>query len=61
MAPLEHPRLVCLVVIDNPSKGDYYGGAVAAPVFGEIMAGALRLMDIPLDNEKAYDQAGKTS
>jgi cell division protein FtsI (penicillin-binding protein 3) len=61
MAPLEHPRLVCLVVIDNPTKGDYYGGAVAAPVFGEIMAGALRLMDIPLDNEKAYDKAGKTS
>lgn len=51
MAPLDHPRLVCLVVIDNPTKGDYYGGAVAAPVFGEIMAGALRLMDIPLDEK----------
>lgn len=54
MAPLNNPRLVCLVVIDNPTNGVYYGGAVAAPVFGEIMAGALRLMDIPLDDEKAY-------
>ncbi len=57
MAPLEHPRLVCLVVIDNPTNGQYYGGAVAAPVFGEIMAGALRLMDIPLDDEAAYRNA----
>lgn len=53
MAPFEHPRLVCLVTIDNPTVGDYYGGSIAAPVFSEIMSGALRLMDIPLDDVQA--------
>jgi cell division protein FtsI (penicillin-binding protein 3) len=54
MAPMDHPRLICIVVIDNPVKGDYYGGTVAAPVFAEIMSAALRLMDIPLDDGIAY-------
>lgn len=59
MAPFDHPRLICLVLIDNPTQGQYYGGAIAGPVFAEIMSGALRLMDIPLDDESAYDQASK--
>lgn len=53
-APLKQPRLVCVVVIDDPKGGQYYGGAIAAPVFSEVMAGALRLLDIPLDDETAY-------
>lgn len=48
-APVEHPRLVMAVVIDNPGNGRYYGGEVAAPVFSRVMAGALRLLDIPPD------------
>jgi cell division protein FtsI (penicillin-binding protein 3) len=48
-APVEHPRLVMAVVIDNPGNGRYYGGEVAAPVFSHVMAGALRLLDIPPD------------
>ncbi|MES1992632.1 MAG: penicillin-binding transpeptidase domain-containing protein [Pseudomonadota bacterium] len=48
--PASHPRLVAVVVIDEPTGGAYYGGAVAAPVFARIMAGALRLMEIPPDN-----------
>jgi cell division protein FtsI (penicillin-binding protein 3) len=48
--PASHPRLVAVVVIDEPTGGAYYGGAVAAPVFSRIMAGALRLMEIPPDN-----------
>jgi cell division protein FtsI (penicillin-binding protein 3) len=39
-----------VVVIDEPSAGAYYGGAVAAPVFSRVMAGALRLMEIPPDD-----------
>lgn len=39
-APSRHPRLVVLVSIDEP-KGDYYGGAVSAPVFREIMGQSL--------------------
>jgi cell division protein FtsI (penicillin-binding protein 3) len=48
-APAEHPRLVMVVVVDNPSHGSYYGGQVAAPVFSRVMSGALRLLDIPPD------------
>ncbi|MFI4956081.1 MAG: peptidoglycan D,D-transpeptidase FtsI family protein [Gammaproteobacteria bacterium] len=53
-APATTPRLVCVVVIDDPAAGQYYGGAVSAPVFGKIMSDALRLRDIPLDDENAY-------
>lgn len=48
--PASRPRLVAVVVIDEPTGGAYYGGTVAAPVFSRIMAGALRLMEIPPDN-----------
>jgi len=48
-APVERPRLVMVVAIDSPSAGRYFGGDVAAPVFGRVMSGALRLLDIPPD------------
>jgi len=50
MAPADNPRLVTVVVIDEPQGKEYYGGQVAAPVFSRVMTGALRLMDIPPDN-----------
>jgi len=54
MAPANDPKLVMVVVIDEPKAGDYYGGLVAAPVFSRVMAGALRLMNVAPDNlEKA--------
>ena len=54
MAPAKDPKLVMVVVIDEPKAGDYYGGLVAAPVFSRVMAGALRLMNVAPDNlEKA--------
>jgi cell division protein FtsI (penicillin-binding protein 3) len=34
--PAEYPRYSCIVVINNPTKGVYYGGAISAPVFREI-------------------------
>jgi cell division protein FtsI (penicillin-binding protein 3) len=53
-APASSPRLIIAVMIDEPSAGRHYGGAVAAPVFQHVMAGALRLLavppDAPLDN-----------
>jgi cell division protein FtsI (penicillin-binding protein 3) len=49
LAPASHPRLIVAVMIDEPSAGQYYGGAVAAPVFSQVMAGALRLLAIPPD------------
>jgi cell division protein FtsI (penicillin-binding protein 3) len=48
-APASAPRLVIAVMIDEPSAGQYYGGAVAAPVFSAVMAGALRAMGVPPD------------
>ena len=47
-APASAPRLVLAVMIDEPA-GQYYGGAVAAPVFAQVMQGALRLMNVPHD------------
>jgi cell division protein FtsI (penicillin-binding protein 3) len=37
-------------VIDEPSKGGYFGGLVSAPVFSKVMSGTLRLMNVPPDN-----------
>ncbi|MBS7725230.1 penicillin-binding protein 2 [Pseudomonas lalucatii] len=48
--PMSDPRIAVAVVIDEPSEGGYYGGVVSAPVFGKVMAGALRLMNIVPDN-----------
>jgi cell division protein FtsI (penicillin-binding protein 3) len=47
-APVSAPRLIIAVMIDEP-LGQYYGGTVAAPVFAEVMAGALRMLGIPPD------------
>jgi cell division protein FtsI (penicillin-binding protein 3) len=51
MAPASNPRLIVVVMIDEPSAGDYYGGLVSAPVFAKVMAGALRVMDVAPDEE----------
>ena len=49
MAPASNPRLIIAVMIDEPSNGVYYGGTVAAPVFSNVMSGALRMLAIPQD------------
>ena len=49
LAPVSAPRLVCAVLIDEPSAGEHYGGVVAAPLFAQIMRDALRLLGVPLD------------
>ena len=53
VAPASDPRLVMVVVIDEPGDGEYYGGRVAAPVFARVMTGALRLLGIPPDDVPA--------
>ena len=50
IAPASHPRLVVVVVINEPRKNGYYAAAVAAPLFAKVMAGALRILDIPPDD-----------
>ncbi|MCC5810241.1 MAG: penicillin-binding protein 2 [Ectothiorhodospiraceae bacterium] len=49
MAPASDPRLVMVVMLDEPSGEAFYGGQVAAPVFGEVMSAALRLLNLPPD------------
>jgi cell division protein FtsI (penicillin-binding protein 3) len=49
VVPASHPRLAALVVIDEPGGKLVYGGDVAAPVFANVMAGALRLLGVPPD------------
>ncbi|HFD78770.1 MAG TPA: penicillin-binding protein 2 [Gammaproteobacteria bacterium] len=63
MAPASAPRLVTVVVIDEPSNGKHFGGQVAGPVFSRIMAGALRLLnvtpdDLPLLQTRRSQQEG---
>ena len=48
--PVSDPRIAVAIVIDEPSQGGYYGGLVSAPVFGKVIAGALRLMNVAPDN-----------
>ncbi len=50
VVPASNPRLAAIVVVDEPSAGRFYGGEVAAPVFAEVMSGALRLLAIPPDD-----------
>jgi cell division protein FtsI (penicillin-binding protein 3) len=52
-APASSPRLVCIVVVNDPTGDQYYGGDVAAPLFSSVVSGALRLMNIPPDDYSA--------
>ncbi len=61
MAPMSSPRIVTVVVIDEPNAGDYYGGQVAAPAFAEITQGVLRLLGVaPDDRSLPLRQASAT-
>ena len=48
-APASNPRLIIAVMLDEPSAGQYFGGVVAAPVFSQVMTGALRILSVPHD------------
>ncbi|MDO8767945.1 MAG: penicillin-binding protein 2 [Burkholderiaceae bacterium] len=49
MAPVEKPRIVVAVMIDEPSNGKYFGGDVAAPVFSETVQQTLRILGVQPD------------
>jgi cell division protein FtsI (penicillin-binding protein 3) len=67
IAPVSNPRFVMAVVVDEPSAGVYYGGAVAAPVFARVVEQALRLFHEPPDHlgasglRMALERRGPTS
>ena len=49
LAPVDKPRIIVAVMIDEPSNGVIYGGAVAAPVFSEVVQQTLRMMGVQPD------------
>ena len=60
LVPATNPRFAVVVMIDDPRSTDaagnlvYFGGLVAAPVFHNVMDGALRIMDVPPDNVQQW-------
>lgn len=62
MAPVGKPRMVVVVMIDEPKNDKYYGGEVAAPIFSKVMSDALRLMNVSPDNRNTVsaDKATRT-
>jgi cell division protein FtsI (penicillin-binding protein 3) len=53
LAPVDNPRVVVAVMVDEPRNGKHYGGDVAAPVFSLVVAQALRTLGVPTDLEVA--------
>jgi cell division protein FtsI (penicillin-binding protein 3) len=49
MAPIDKPRIIVGVMLDEPNAGKYYGGEVAAPVFSETVQQTLRVMGVQPD------------
>ncbi len=49
LAPIQNPRLVVAVMVDEPSDGKHFGGQVAAPVFSQVVQQSLRLMGVQPD------------
>ena len=49
IAPVSKPRLIVVVIIQEPTRFGYYAAAVAAPLFAKVMGAALRILDIPPD------------
>ncbi len=50
MVPESNPRFVAAIIVRDPTKGSYYGGSVAAPIFSTVMAKILRDYNIAPDN-----------
>jgi cell division protein FtsI (penicillin-binding protein 3) len=61
LVPVDNPRFSMAVVIDDPDpERGYTGGLVSAPVFKNVMEGALRLMDVPPDDIESWIAAQQT-
>jgi cell division protein FtsI (penicillin-binding protein 3) len=49
IAPIDNPRIVVAVMVDEPTGGAYFGGDVAAPVFSQTVQQTLRMMGVQPD------------
>lgn len=60
VAPITHPRIALVVVINEPQGDKFYGGAVAGPVFSEIMKNTLQILNVPPDALKPLEKKPST-
>ncbi|MBF1221102.1 MAG: peptidoglycan synthase, partial [Haemophilus parainfluenzae] len=60
IAPISDPRYALVILINDPKAGQYYGGAVSAPVFSSIMGYTLRANGIAPDAEPTEKTARRT-
>ncbi|MEC6908483.1 MULTISPECIES: penicillin-binding transpeptidase domain-containing protein [Photobacterium] len=49
VAPISHPRLAIVVMVNEPKGDKFYGGAVAAPILSKVLGGALQILNVPPD------------
>lgn len=49
MAPIDNPRIIVAVMVDEPGAGVYYGGAISAPVFSQVVQQTLRMLNVQPD------------
>ncbi|ENM5729798.1 peptidoglycan glycosyltransferase FtsI [Vibrio mimicus] len=56
VAPVSDPRISLVVMVNEPQGDSYYGGAVAGPVFSEIMKGALQILNIAPDENRFQNE-----
>ena len=49
IVPVSNPKYIMVTAVNEPSRGIYYGGKVAAPIFKEVMEEVLRLKNVPPD------------
>jgi cell division protein FtsI (penicillin-binding protein 3) len=61
VAPVSDPRLAIAVIVNEPKGDRYYGGDVAAPVFAEVMDGALQLLNVAPDDKEVRLSRNQTS
>ena len=61
VAPIDNPRIVTVVVINDPKGKLYGGGAVAAPVFSQITSGTLRILGVPPSEIGTLSEAAKSA
>jgi len=61
IAPIDHPRIVTVVVINDPKGALYGGGAIAAPVFSEMTGATLRILNVPPSEISTAGEAAKTA
>jgi len=51
LIPATNPRIIMAIMIDEPTLGSHFGGAVAAPVFSNVMTGVMKILNVPQDNK----------